>query len=97
MPKHSFDSISINGFRALKNLRLDGLGAINILVGEDLEELLKPAGRHKAIVGSIASILRPGKAIQVSLQDNRWLRDAALDLPRLSAVKSFLASLFEFS
>ena len=29
---------------------------------------------NKAIIGSIASILRPGKAIQVSLQgDNRWL------------------------
>ena len=48
------------------------------LTPEDLKELLKPAGRHKAIVGSIASILRPGRAVQVSLQDNRWLRDAAL-------------------
>lgn len=55
----------------------------------------KPAGRHKAIVGSMASILRPGRAVQVSLQDNRWLRDDALTIPRVKAVQEFLRDLFE--
>jgi hypothetical protein len=54
-----------------------------------------PAGRNKAMVGSIASILRPGRAIQVSLQDDRWLRDTALALPRVKAVQDFLLKLLE--
>ncbi|MGA2701957.1 MAG: AAA family ATPase [Isosphaeraceae bacterium] len=33
MPEYSLDDVTINGFRGLKNLRLDGLGLINILVG----------------------------------------------------------------
>jgi hypothetical protein len=61
----------------------------------DLEQIRKPAGRNKAVVGSIASILRPGKATQVSVQDNRWLRGPALLLPRVKAVQDFLAALFE--
>jgi hypothetical protein len=35
MPNYSLDSVSINGFRGLRNLRLDGLGLINVLVGEN--------------------------------------------------------------
>jgi hypothetical protein len=67
------------------------------LVTEDLDDLRKPAGRNKAAVGSIASILRPGKAVQVSLQDNRWLRDAALAIPRVKAVQDFLVNLLEMT
>jgi hypothetical protein len=67
------------------------------LVNEDLDDLRKPAGRNKAIVGSMASILRPGKAVQVSLQDNRWLRDAALAIPRVKAVQDFLVTLLEMT
>ncbi len=67
------------------------------LLKEDLKELKKPAGRNKAIVGSMASILRPGKAVQVSLQDNRWLRDAALAIPRVKAVQEFLVSLLDLA
>jgi hypothetical protein len=40
-------------------------------------------------------ILRPGRAVQVSLQDNRWLRDTALGLPRVRAVQEFLMNLLE--
>jgi hypothetical protein len=64
---------------------------------EDLKEIQKPAGRNKAIIGSMASILRPGRAIQVSLQDNRWLRDAALTIPRVKAVQDFLIQLLEIA
>jgi hypothetical protein len=67
------------------------------LRAEDLEHIQKPSGRQKAIVGSIASILRPGKATQVSLQDNRWLRGPTLQLPRVKAVQGFLATLFELT
>jgi AAA domain, putative AbiEii toxin, Type IV TA system len=35
MSKHSLDNVTIDGFRGLRHLRLDGLGQINILVGEN--------------------------------------------------------------
>jgi hypothetical protein len=57
----------------------------------------REAGRNKTIVGSVASILRPGKAVQVSIQDNRWLRDATLMLPRVRAVQEFLIDLLELA
>ena len=35
MSNYSLDSVSINGFRGLKDLRLDGLGLINVVVGKN--------------------------------------------------------------
>ena len=35
MPQHTLDKVSIDGFRGLRNLSLDGLGLINILVGQN--------------------------------------------------------------
>ncbi len=65
------------------------------LTSKDLADFNQPAGRNKAMVGSMASILRPGKAVQASIQDNRWLRAHALAIPRIAAVQTFLAALFE--
>lgn len=65
------------------------------LTSDDLTDFNQPAGRDKAIIGAMASILRPGKAVQTSLQDNRWLRDQALAIPRIAAVQTFFAELFE--
>ena len=31
MPRYSLDNVTINGFRGLKDLRLEGLGLINVL------------------------------------------------------------------
>lgn len=64
------------------------------LTPTELTEVGKPAGEGKAILGAMANILRPGKAVQVSLQDNRWLRGDALDLPRIKSVCDFLRDLF---
>ena len=61
---------------------------------EDLREFRKPAGKNKATTAAMASILKPGKSIQVSIQDNRWLDSASLALPRITAVKHFLERLF---
>jgi hypothetical protein len=74
---------------------VDAAFADGSLSADDMHELKKPAGRNKAIIGSIASILRPGRAVQVSIQDNRWLRDTALALPRVKAVQDFLMHLLE--
>ncbi len=59
----------------------------------DLEEFNKPAGPKKAVAAAMASILKPGKAIQVSIQDNRWLEPSSLILPRLKKLRDFLDDL----
>ena len=65
------------------------------LAAGDLKDFHRPSGKNKALIGSIAAIFRPGKAIQVSIQDNKWLRGEALNLPRIKAVQDFLRSLFD--
>ncbi len=63
----------------------------------DGEDLTKTPVCNKAIVGAIASVLRPGKAIQTSIQDNKWFRDDNLKLSRVKAVQDFLINLLELS
>ena len=67
------------------------------LLKGDGEDLTRNQVRNKAIVGAIATVLRPGKAVQASIQDNRWFRDANLNLPRVKSVQSFLANLFDLT
>jgi Protein of unknown function (DUF3226) len=64
---------------------------------EDMEELRKPAGLQKATVASVVSVLKPGRNLQVSLQDNRWLEGAALNLARIARVQQFLQELLSLS
>jgi hypothetical protein len=85
------------GLFATATTHVDAAFQDQSLFSEDLDDLRKPAGRNKAIIGSMASILRPGKAVQVSLQDNRWLRDDSLLIPRVKAVQDFLVSLLELT
>ncbi|MEO5729476.1 MAG: DUF3226 domain-containing protein [Byssovorax sp.] len=65
------------------------------LVKSDRKDLDKPAGRDKAMVACIAAVLRPGKAIQVSIQDNRWVEPPLARFPRITAIDDFFVSLFE--
>jgi hypothetical protein len=74
---------------------VQGASSLNELNDEELVEYRKPAGPRKAITAAMASILKPGKSIQVSIQDNRWLSEAALNLPRIAAVRGFLDSLLD--
>jgi hypothetical protein len=67
------------------------------LTRDDLVELRKPAGRKKAQVSSMASILKPGRAIQNSIHDNRWLEGEAVNLPIVKSISLFLADLFELN
>lgn len=62
----------------------------------DLQEFRKPAGKKKAIVSSIASVLKPGKAIQVSIQDNQWLSRQTLEEPKVKALQQFLRDLIQY-
>jgi hypothetical protein len=63
------------------------------LSGEDLTEIQKPAGENKALASCISSVLKPGKTIQTSIQDNRWIEPRTLALPRVSNIKAFLQQL----
>jgi hypothetical protein len=63
------------------------------LTAKDLQEIEKPAGNNKAIIGAVASILKPGKAIQVSLQDNRWFEGDAIQIPTIQSLRTFLSRL----
>jgi hypothetical protein len=59
----------------------------------ELQDFLKPCGRKKATVACIATVLRPGKAVQVSIKDNRWVTPATLALPRMAAVQDLVRRL----
>ena len=67
----------------------------SVLGGNDLDEIGAPAGEKKAHVGVIASVLRPGKAIQNSISDNRWLEGNAKSQPRIAEIRRFLRELLE--
>ena len=67
------------------------------LTPEDLREYQKPAGQKKAQIGSMASVLRPGAAIQVSIQRDRWLEGESLNLPAVKAISVFLATLLQLA
>lgn len=62
--------------------------------GKEFSELKLPAGRNKAIIGATAELLKPGKAIQVSIQDNKWLQGPALQIERIKKAADFLDELF---
>lgn len=66
-------------------------------VDKNREDLSKVPHYNKAIVGAIATTLRPGRAVQNSIQDNIWLRGENLKLTRIKAVQDFLVDLFELT
>ncbi|MCK6412196.1 MAG: hypothetical protein L6Q55_07200 [Azonexus sp.] len=67
----------------------------NLIPQNHRQDIDKPAGRNKAVIGAMATLFKPGKAIQTSIQDNAWLRAEALSIPKIKAVQQFLADLFD--
>lgn len=63
------------------------------LTGEDMAEIEAPAGCKKAQVGVVSAVLKPGKAIQTSIADNRWLEGRAAEQRRIAAFRAFLRDL----
>jgi len=59
----------------------------------DLEEINAPAGPKKAQIGTISAVLKPGKAIQNSIADDRWLEGEAAEPPKVLAFRMFLRDL----
>ena len=67
------------------------------LKSSELSEL-RNAGTNKAVIGAMANIFKPGKSVQVSIQDNDWLRGKALaEVKRIQAVQTFLKTLFDLT
>lgn len=61
------------------------------LNARERQDLAAPHGKDKAVAATIAAVLRPGKAVQVSIQDNQWLRDpVSLTLPIVAQFRSFV-------
>jgi hypothetical protein len=83
------------GLLSSATIHVDTARADTGLLADELREVQRPAGRNKSIIGCMANVLRPGRAVQNSIQDNRWLRDKALALPRVRAIQEFLMSLLE--
>jgi Protein of unknown function (DUF3226) len=65
------------------------------LTKKDRREFTLPAGEIKVIVGTIANFLKPARAIQNSIEDNRWLCSASLDLENIGKLHAFLKALLE--
>ncbi len=63
--------------------------------GREDKELNKPAGRKKAAVSAIASVLKPSKSLQVSIHDNHWINDASLKRLRIRKLCEFLSDLLD--
>jgi hypothetical protein len=68
---------------------VDAACSLPILNAKDTKDFKRPAGRKKANMAAAAAILRPGKSIQVSLQDNRWLTPPIADGSYLAHLESF--------
>ncbi|MCK6508684.1 hypothetical protein L6R29_01805 [Myxococcota bacterium] len=71
----------------VQNIDLSGLNS------DDLQDIRKPTGRLKATVSCVSNILRPGKSVQVSIQDNRWIDKQTETLPKIQACLCFVREL----
>lgn len=57
---------------------------------EDMREMGTPQGPKKAVVGSIASVLKPGSTVQLSIKRDRWISADSIAGGRVAAVFGFL-------
>jgi hypothetical protein len=63
---------------------------------QECRDLAKPAGKDKAVVAAVASVLRPGKSVQVSIQDNRWISEPEkLAVSEITALQEFVTGLIQ--
>lgn len=70
---------------------------IDILDHDDKKDFIAPSGKNKSIAGCIGNIMRPGKAIQVSIQDNRWINDHTINITEIRDLNNFISCLFNFN
>lgn len=71
---------------------LDGIDRTLLNAG-DLKDIRKPFGENKAWAGCVSTVLKPGKTIQTSIQDNRWIEPRTQALPSVQRLADFLKEL----
>lgn len=67
---------------------------LELLNQGDKKEFIRQSGKDKATIGCTANILKPGKAVQVSIQDNDWISDRSIKIPEVASLNRFLGELF---
>lgn len=96
-------STTYPGLLKSAHIHVDAAIQDGALTRDDLRDLkradgtVKLSGQKKALVSTIASVLRPGKAISSSIHDNRWFQGTNLQRPELQSLQRFLADLFELT
>jgi len=66
------------------------------LLGGAAEALRTASNRHKAPISALHALMRPGKAVQTSLEDGLWFGRAAFDqVPALASLDCFLWALVD--
>lgn len=70
---------------------------VNLLNSNDKKEFMRHSGRDKSTIGCMANILRPGRAMQVSIQDNDWISDRSVAIPEVGVFDQFLEELLGLS
>lgn len=81
----------LRGGRTLLGAGLDA----SELNKDERREMQKSAGPNKVIAGAISTVLRPGRAIQNTIQGDRWLDATTIQLPRIRTVLRFMADLLD--
>jgi hypothetical protein len=60
---------------------------------KEWKEIKKPAGIKKATLGAMTAVLKPGRAMAASLEDNRWVSDDTRSAACLAPCLAFLREL----
>jgi hypothetical protein len=77
---------------------IDPIAADPGAYGPEIASAVRESAWHlKATVGHVANVLKPGKAMQNSIEDNRWVCDDSIARTRIGAVDTFLRGLFALS
>jgi hypothetical protein len=85
--ERSYPSLLAHARSYVENVPESGLD------GDDLSEIRKPFGATKATLHALTAILKPGMAIQNSIQSHRWLEGEAAKRPLAMGLASFLHAL----
>lgn len=63
------------------------------LLSSERKAFARPSGPRKALLSAVAAVLKPGKAIQATLKDHRWVSQDTLAAPELAPTIAFLQRL----
>ncbi|XKE95407.1 hypothetical protein LG326_03480 [Metaplanococcus flavidus] len=53
------------------------------------------SSEKKVLIGVMANILKPGKANQMSIEDNKWISDSTISITKQQKVQDFIRSIMD--